>query len=96
MEAANTVTAPTFELTHRLARALEWSGVPKSTMAEHLGVSRQTIDNYIKGRTTIPRGYLYAWAEICRIPFVWLAFGDAVTEEVTGRQPDQLTLCVAA
>lgn len=83
MESTNTVTAPKFELTHRLARSLEWSGVSKPAMAEHLGVSRQTIDNYIKGRTVIPRGYLFAWADKCRIPFDWLAFGDAVTDPNT-------------
>lgn len=83
MESTNTVTAPRFELTHRLARSLEWSGVSKVEMANALGVSRQTIDNYIKGRTVPTRGYLRAWADECRIPFDWLAFGDAVTEPNT-------------
>lgn len=83
MESTNTVTAPRFELTHRLARSLEWSGVSKVEMANALGVSRQTIDNYIKGRTVPTRGYLRAWADECRIPFDWLAFGDAVTDPNT-------------
>jgi transcriptional regulator with XRE-family HTH domain len=83
MESADTVTIPRFELPHRLARSLEWSGVTKIQMADALGVSRQTIDNYIKGRTIPTRGYLRAWADECRIPFDWLAFGDAVTDPNT-------------
>ena len=83
MESTNTVTAPSFQLKHRLRLALEASGVSKLTMADELGVSRQTIDNYLTGRTPFPRGYTRAWAEKCSIPFDWLAFGDAVTDPNT-------------
>ncbi len=79
METTHTVSAPSFQLKHRLRLALEASGVEKIDMANELGVSRQTIDNYLKGRTPCPRGYLRAWADKCSIPFDWLAFGDAVT-----------------
>ena len=104
MAETSTVQVPTFELPHRLARSLEWADVSKVDMAAHLGVSRQTVDNYIHERTPITRGYLHAWATLCGVPFDWLAFGDGEGRTVTGTVTHeyqylcvgQLEMCYAA
>lgn len=46
-----TTTIPTWRLQDRLARALDEGRVSVQGMAEHLGVHRNTISNYINGQT---------------------------------------------
>lgn len=66
---------PTFELRHRLARALEAAGVSNEEMAEEIGRGVTTIRNYLRGRTIPERAVLVTWALRCGVPFDWLAYG---------------------
>lgn len=77
---------PTFELRHRLHRALEHGGVRVSEMAAYLEVSESTMTNYLSGRTRPRAGSLRAWAIRCGVPFDWLATGDG--HPFDGTSPD--------
>lgn len=56
----------------RLAKALEVSGISVATMAIKLGVSRQTIGNYMAGRTTPKLAVLKVWSEETGVALEWL------------------------
>ena len=66
---------PSFEMRHRLALALESAGVRISQIAAVCGVSRNTVGNWLAGRTTPRRSDLIAWAETCDVPVGWLETG---------------------
>lgn len=66
---------PRFELRHRMALALEWAEVGKTDMAEHLGTHRNTVTNYLSGRTAAPVAVLRVWALRCGVPYRWLLDG---------------------
>ena len=83
----------TFELRHRLARSLEMAGITKVEMADELGVTRKTIDNYLAGRTIPTRGYLRLWADVTQIPMSELVDDAQLMEPRIRREPDdQLAL----
>jgi transcriptional regulator with XRE-family HTH domain len=67
--------ALSFDLRHRMARALEHSGVGISDIAARLGVSRSTISNWLHGRAEPRSVYLALWAEITQVDTDWLATG---------------------
>lgn len=67
---------PVFGLRHRLALALDYSGVSVHDMADELGVSRNTVGNYLAGRTTPHKAVLRVWALRTGVPFEWLARGE--------------------
>lgn len=67
---------PFFEMRHRLARALELGGVTRAGMAEHLGLSDNTIRNYLSGRTTPSRSTVRDWSMRCGVPTEWVLTGD--------------------
>ncbi len=69
---------PRLRLHNRLDLALQHAGIGVSEMAAELGVGRNTISNYIHGRTRPNRATLRIWAETCNVDFGWLA------EEVEG------------
>lgn len=46
----------------RLGKALRISGIGNQEMADYLGVSRNTVGNYIADRTPITEGYVKLWA----------------------------------
>lgn len=73
---------PVFGLRHRLALALDHSGVSVHDMADELGVSRNTVGNYLAGRTMPHKAVLRVWAMRCGVPFEWLA-GVEVTPKLT-------------
>ena len=60
----------------RLDKALEVSGVKVTEMAMILGVSRQTIGNYLSGRTTPKLGVLKVWADETGVDLEWLKTGE--------------------
>lgn len=64
-----------FEQRHRLSLALEVSGVAIQAMADELGVHRNTVSNYLAGRTMPPRSAVKVWALRCGVPYGWLADG---------------------
>lgn len=67
---------PEFHMGDRLAKALDVSGISVATMAIKLGVSRQTIGNYLAGRTTPKLAIIKVWAEETGVDLGWLAEGS--------------------
>ncbi|MGH7338909.1 MAG: helix-turn-helix domain-containing protein [Candidatus Rokuibacteriota bacterium] len=68
---------PTWTLGWRLQRALDFAGVSVQDMADELDVSRGTISRWCNDHGSPPRSiYLRAWATRCRVPMVWLQYGD--------------------
>lgn len=87
--------APSFELRHRMTLALEVAGITREDMATELGVHRNTISNYISGRTAPTRAVLIAWHLRTGVPLRWLEKGDPgsngddpLKDPVTGRYDD--------
>jgi len=66
-----------FDKSDRLAKALKIANITGIEMAEHLGLSRTTVSNYINGRTTPSRSLVRDWALRTGVPFSWLENGDA-------------------
>lgn len=64
-----------FGLRHRLALALDHSGVSVHDMADELGVSRNTVGNYLAGRTRPAKAVLRVWALRTGTPYEWLSEG---------------------
>src|SRR5690349_4653561 len=66
--------APEVTLGWRLRMALEFAGIKADDMARELGVHRGTITRWTHDVGAAPRGiYLRQWAELCEVPFTWLA-----------------------
>jgi transcriptional regulator with XRE-family HTH domain len=76
---------PEFHLGDRLAKALEVAGVSNQEMADYLGVSRNTVGNYIHMRTPVTTGTLRLWALRTGVRMEWLQTGKAPS----GGNPDQ-------
>lgn len=70
---------PVFDKADRLAKALQHAHVSIQEMADELGVSRNTVGNYLARRTPIPRASVIVWSMKTGVPFKWLE---------TGTQPD--------
>ena len=64
-----------FGLGDRLSKALAVANINGLDMAEHLGVSRQTIGNYTSGRTRPNRATLRTWALKTGVPLSWIETG---------------------
>lgn len=71
----STTTIPRFERRHRLALALDHADVPVGEMATVLGVSRNTVGNYLSGRTKPPTSAVKLWAMRCGVPYEWIEHG---------------------
>lgn len=67
---------PTWNLQDRLQKALDFAGVSRSEMADLLGVNRNTVGNYVAGRTRIPRASLLVWAMRCGVSLNWVNTGE--------------------
>ncbi|MGH3735856.1 MAG: helix-turn-helix domain-containing protein [Micromonosporaceae bacterium] len=68
---------PGWTLGWRLQRSLDWAGVSAQEMADELDVSRGTISRWCNDHGTPPRSiYVRAWATRCKVPMVWLQYGD--------------------
>jgi transcriptional regulator with XRE-family HTH domain len=64
----------------RLNKALTVADVSSQEMADYLGVSRNTISNYINGRTIAKKQTLRLWAMRTGVPLVWLEQGILPTD----------------
>ena len=64
-----------WNLLDRMHKALRLRGMKATTMAEALGVHRNTVNNYLSGKTPVDRRTLIAWAEITDVPLKWLETG---------------------
>lgn len=65
-----------FDLADRLRKSLRTSGVSVGDMARSLGVSRNTVSNWINGRGEPGLDQLKVWAGITDAPFSWLTTGE--------------------
>ena len=83
---------PEWTMQDRMAKALDVANVAVSEMADELGVSRNTVSNYIHNRTSPSRSVLRVWALRTGVPFGWLTGGpeSGTTETVTPRYPEPL------
>jgi transcriptional regulator with XRE-family HTH domain len=66
-----------FDLFDRLHKAMRLSGHTSTTLAAALGVHRNTVSNYLSGRTQLDRRTLIAWSFACGVPLEWLENGTA-------------------
>jgi transcriptional regulator with XRE-family HTH domain len=73
---AGTQRVPEFSLGDRLEKALSVAGVSHREMADYLGVSRNTVGNYIAGRTQVTEGVLRLWSFRTLVPLEWLRGDD--------------------
>jgi transcriptional regulator with XRE-family HTH domain len=65
-----------FDLADRLRKSLRVSGVSVQAMAESLGVSRNTVGNWINGRGRPGREQLSLWSALTGAPLSWLETGE--------------------
>ena len=73
-----------FDQLDRLAKSLRASGMKPGDMGRALGVHRNTIGNYLNGRTALDRRTLIAWAMVTGVTVEWLETGKTPT----GPEPD--------
>lgn len=72
-----------FDMTDRLHKSLRVSGLTTTTLGAALGVHRNTISNYLTGRSPMDRRTLIAWSFATGVPLTWLEHGL-----VQGEGPD--------
>lgn len=71
----DTLAVPAVEPRHRMRIALEWGHVSVQQMADEIGVDRNTVGNYLAGRTKPRRSDLRVWALRCGVPLEWIEYG---------------------
>lgn len=64
-----------FTTADRLSKALDFADMSVQEMADNLGMSRQTVGNYMSGRTTPRLVVLKQWALTTGVPLEWLQTG---------------------
>ena len=67
---------PEVQLRHRLRIAREHAGYEQEELAEKMGVSRNTITNYEKGKVAPRKIVLNAWAWHCGVSLDWINTGN--------------------
>jgi transcriptional regulator with XRE-family HTH domain len=86
-----------WDLRDRLHKSLRISGLTATAMSVKLELHRNTINNYLSGKTPIDHRTLVAWADAAGVPLVWLEDGvevptppdgDGVVSELP-QQPDR-------
>jgi len=65
-----------FDLADRLRKSLRVSELPVQEMADLLGVSRNTVSNWINGRGKPSDHQLIVWAAHTDAPYQWLKDGE--------------------
>lgn len=91
-----TATIPDWPLSYRVRRAIEVGDVEMEDVAAALGVTKNTIYNYIAGNRRPRRAALTVIASMTGVPLWWLEGaedGDSDTGAVTLKElPAQLSL----
>lgn len=64
-----------FDEFDRLHKSMRVSGHTTTTLGTALGVHRNTISNYLTGRSPMDRRTLIAWAFATGVPLPWLEHG---------------------
>lgn len=75
---------PEWDLHDRLQKALRVRDITPTELAKELGVHRNTINNYLAGRSPIDRRTILAWAMACGVSPVWLEHGSAAIPPPSG------------
>lgn len=75
-EAQSETEIPQWDVADRMAKALRVSGVTPARMALFLGVHRNTIGNYVHGKSRPSRATLIAWADFTQFPLEWIETGQ--------------------
>lgn len=65
------------DLADRMRKSLRVSGISVGAMAEHVGVSRETVSTWINGHHRPSVATLRVWAAVTGAPFDWLAHGSS-------------------
>lgn len=73
-----------FVLTDRLLKSLRVAGMNATSMGAAIGVHRNTVNNYLSGRSPIERRTLIAWAFATGVPVGWLETGEYSTDPKGG------------
>lgn len=74
-ERAAAFEALEWDLTDRMRKAMRVGDVSVQQLADVLDVNRNTVGNYLSGRTVPARATLAAWAYLTGVPFAWLISG---------------------
>lgn len=64
-----------FDLADRLRKSLRVSGIGVAEIAEDIGVSRNTVGNWLNGRVVPSHEQLVVWAAYTGAPLLWLERG---------------------
>lgn len=67
---------PEWTMGDRLGKSLDFAQLSVGEMADYLGISRNTVGNYIGDRTHIPKPTLTLWAMRTGVPKEWLETGE--------------------
>lgn len=67
---------PQWDIADRLRKSLRESDIGVQEMADHLGVSRNTVSSWINGRGPVNPECLPEWAALTGFPQAWLEHGD--------------------
>ena|SRR5215467_11822734 len=67
---------PEFDRADRLRKSLRHADIGSQEMADYLGVSRNSVSNWISGRFTPGLPVLRAWAQRTEVSLAWLVTGD--------------------
>jgi len=78
---------PDWTIGDRLSKALRSSGIGVQEMAQSLGLSRNTLTNYLHDKTRVPRPTLILWAMRTGVSLSWLETGIPPED---GDDPDAL------
>lgn len=64
---------------------MEFAGLKTPKMARLLGVSENTVRNYLKGKSAPTRALLVAWSTICQVPFEWISGTEEGASDLPNR-----------
>jgi len=70
-----TFGVPEWTLGDRLGKSLDFAKLSVGEMADYLGISRNTVGNYLGDRTRIPQPTLTLWAMRTGVPKKWIETG---------------------
>lgn len=70
----------------RLRKSLIHAEMSVSEMAEYLGVSRNTVTNYMHDHTRAPGPVLRLWAQRTGVSMEWLTSGEGVEDSPPNRR----------
>ena len=68
-----TTTAPAWTLGDKLAKARSVAHLSQSELAAALGIGRRSISRYEEDLHRPTKAVLMAWAQVCGVPYEWLA-----------------------